>query len=206
MITTMVLQRIQQQFVDSADLLYQCSQTVAPAVEVALRVFLATVTAGGKVLAVGNGAGAGLAQSFVAAFVGCFERERPELAALALDGNAPLLTSLQHTFDVQAVYARQVRALGVPGDVLLLVPAWPDAPAILAAIEAAHQREMTVVALVGAASEHLLEALLPSDVWVRVPTERMSRLHEAQQLVLHCICDGMDAQLLGEQDPEGLIE
>jgi D-sedoheptulose 7-phosphate isomerase len=202
----MVLQRIQQQFLDSADLLYQCSQTVAPAVEVALRVFLTTVTAGGKVLALGNGASSGLAQSFVSAFVGRFERERPELAALTLDGHASLLTGLYHAFDVRAVYARQVRALGMPGDVLLLVTTWSDVPEVLAVVEAAHQREMTVVAVVGSTTDLLTECLHPSDVLIRVPTERLSRLHEAQQLVLHCICDGMDAQLLGEQDFEGLME
>lgn len=202
----MVLQRIQQQFIDSADIQYQCAQNLAPVVEAALAAILASVTGGGKVLACGNGASVGLVQAFASAFVGRFERDRPELAALALGSNAAVFTGLYNAFDARSVYARQVRALGQPGDTLLVVTSLSQAPEILGAVEAAHEREMTVVALCGARAGALGQLLKDTDVLVCVPSERLPRIHEAHQVVLHCICDGVDVQLLGDDAPEELVE
>lgn len=202
----MLLQRIQQQFIDSADLQYQCAQSLAPAVEAALGAVLASVTGGGKVLACGNGASVGLVQAFASAFVGRFERDRPELAALALGSNAAVFTGLYNAFDARSVYARQVRALGQPGDTLLVVTSLSQAPEILGAVEAAHEREMTVVALCGARPGALGQLLKDTDVLVCAPSERLPRIHEAHQVVLHCICDGVDVQLLGEDEPEEFVE
>lgn len=188
MMPPMLLQRIQQHFIESADLSYQAAQTLGPAVDAATSAVLAAVTNGGKVLAWGMGPAAGLAQTLATAFVGQFERERPELAALALCADNAL--------------ERQVRALGLPGDVLLLCTlpgATPDD--ILTAVQAAHEREMTVVALTPVQASELESLLKDTDVWVAVPSERLPRVLEAQQLVLHCICDGVDVQLLGD-DPE----
>ena len=202
----MVLQRIQQQFIDSADIQYQCAQSLAPAVEAALTAILASVTGGGKVLACGNGASVGLVQAFASAFVGRFERDRPELAALALGSNAAVFTGLYNAFDARSVYARQVRALGQPGDTLLVVTSLSQAPEILGAVEAAHEREMSVIALCGARAGALGQLLKDTDVLVCVPSERLPRIHEAHQVVLHCICDGVDVQLLGDDAPEELVE
>ena len=202
----MVLQRIQQQFIDSADIQYQCAQSLAPAVEAALTAILASVTGGGKVLACGNGASVGLVEAFASAFVGRFERDRPELAALALGSNAAVFTGLYNAFDARSVYARQVRALGQPGDTLLVVTSLSQAPEILGAVEAAHEREMTVVALCGARAGALGQLLKDTDVLVCVPSERLPRIHEAHQVVLHCICDGVDVQLLGDDAPEEFVE
>jgi D-sedoheptulose 7-phosphate isomerase len=202
----MVLQRIQQQFIDSADIQYQCAQNLAPAVEAALAAILASVTGGGKVLACGNGASVGLVEAFASAFVGRFERDRPELAALALGSNAAVFTGLYNAFDARSVYARQVRALGQPGDTLLVVTSLSQAPEILGAVEAAHEREMSVIALCGARAGALGQLLKDTDVLVCVPSERLPRIHEAHQVVLHCICDGVDVQLLGDDAPEELAE
>ncbi len=202
----MLLQRIQQQFIDSADIQYQCAQNLAPAVEAALGAILASVTGGGKVLACGNGASVGLVQAFASAFVGRFERDRPELAALALGSNAAVFTGLYNAFDARSVYARQVRALGQPGDTLLVVTSLSQAPEILGAVEAAHEREMTVVALCGARAGALGQLLRDTDVLVCVPSERLPRIHEAHQVALHCICDGVDVQLLGDDDTEEFVE
>ena len=117
----MLLQRIQQQFIDSADLKYQCAQSLAPVVEAATTAVLVSVTGGGKVLACGNGASAAAAQHFAASFMGRYDRERPELAAFSLSADASVLTALATDFDARAVFARQVRALGQSGDVLLVL-------------------------------------------------------------------------------------
>jgi len=196
----MLLQRIQQQFIDSADLKYQCAQALAPAVEAATNAVLASVTGGGKVLTCGNGASAAAAQHFAASFVGRYDRERPELAAFSLSADAAVLTGIANDFDVRSVYARQVRALGQAGDVLLALTTSGNSSNVLAAVEAAHERDMTVVALTGARGGQLALLLRDTDVHICVPHDLAARILEVHHLVLHCICDGVDAQLLGLPD------
>ncbi len=196
----MLLQRIQQQFIDSADLKYQCAQSLAPAVEAAVAAVLASVTGGGKVLACGNGASAAAAQHFAASFVGRYDRERPELAALSLSADAAVLTGIANDFDARSMFARQVRALGQVGDVLLALSTRGHSASMLAAVEAAHEREMTVVALTGARGGALAQQLRDTDVHICVPHDEPARVLEIHHLVLHCLCDGVDAQLLGLPD------
>ncbi len=196
----MLLQRIQQQFIDSADLKYQCAQSLAPIVESAIAAVLASVTGGGKVLACGNGASASAAQHFAASFMGRYERERPELAALSLAADAAVLTGIATDFDGRSVFSRQVRALGQSGDVLLVLSTTGNSANVVAAVEAAHERDMIVVALTGARGGRLGHLLRDTDVHLCVPHELPARILEVHHLVLHCICDGVDAQLLGLPD------
>ena len=196
----MLEQRIQQHFIDSADLKYQSAQTLCKPVEAAIQALLACVTSGGKVLACGHGASATLAQHFATLFVGRFERERPELAALALNADGAVLTAIVRGDEATQVFARQVRALGQAGDVLLVISIAGQEASLLRAIDAAHERDMTVLALTGQGGGPVGQALRETDVQVCVPHERMARIHEVQTLVLHCLCDGVDTQLLGEQE------
>jgi D-sedoheptulose 7-phosphate isomerase len=196
----MLLQRIQQQFIDSADLKYQCAQSLAPVVEAATNAVLASVTGGGKVLSCGNGASAAAAQHFAASFVGRYERERPELAAFSLTADTAVLTAIANDFDARAIYARQVRALGHAGDVLLVLSTTGNSANVMAAVEAAHERDMSVVALTGARGGRLGQMLRDTDVHICVPHDTPARILEVHHMVLHCICDGVDAQLLGLPD------
>ena len=196
----MLEQRIQQHFIDSADLKYQAAQTLSHPIAAAVQAVLACVTSGGKVLACGHGASATLAQHFAALFVGRFERERPELAALALNADGAVLTAIVRGDEAVQVFARQVRALGQAGDVLLVISIAGQEASLLRAIDAAHERDMTVLALTGQGGGPVGQALRETDVQVCVPHERMARIHEVQTLVLHCLCDGVDTQLLGEQE------
>lgn len=199
----MLVPRIQQHFVDGADLQYQCAQTLAPALEAAAGALLSGLTSGGKVLAWGGGASAALAQAFVALLVGRFERERPELAAMALGTNPALTNSAPALADAAAwPTLRQLRALGLPGDVLVLFSAAAPGADVLALLRAAHERDMTVVALTGARAGELPDELRDGDVWVAVPAERAARVQEAHLVALHALCDALDAQLLGDEDME----
>lgn len=193
----MLLQRIQQQFIDSADLKYQCAPVLAPLVEAATNAVLASVTGGGKVLACGNGPSAALAQQFAASFVGRYERERPGLAAVSLAADAAVMTGIGTDFDARSVFARQVWAFGLAGDVLLVLSTHGNAANVVSAVEAAHERDMVVVALTGGRGGSLASLLRDTDVHVNVPGDVPARVLEVHQLVLHCICDGVDAQLLG---------
>lgn len=198
--TSMLEQRIQQHFIDSADLKYQAAQSLSKPIADAVQAILACVTGGGKVLACGNGASAASAQHFSSSFIGRFERERPELGAIALTADSATLSGLAADFDYTQVYAKQVRALGSPEDVLLAISTSGQSANVIAAVEAAHEREMTVVALTGRGGGRLGAALRETDVHICIPHDRTARIQEVHILVLHCLCDGVDAQLLGDQE------
>jgi D-sedoheptulose 7-phosphate isomerase len=197
----MLEQRIQQHFIDSADLKYQAAQALSKPIAAAVQAILACVTSGGKVLACGNGGSAADAQHFSAEFVGRFERERPELGAIALTTDSSILTAIANDYDYERIFSKQVRALGQSGDVLLALSTSGNSANVLAAIEAAHEREMTVVALTGRGGGKMGNVLRETDVHICVPHERTARIQEVHILAIHCICDGVDAQLLGEQEP-----
>jgi D-sedoheptulose 7-phosphate isomerase len=180
----MLEQRIQQQFFDSADLKYQTAETLARPIADAAGVLLGAITGGGKVMVGAYGSAAALAAHLAKLFVGRFERDRPPLPALVLGGEpGPSL---------------QLQALGHPGDVLLLLDAGDgDAVAVRAAVDAAHAKDMTVVLLASAAAA---PPLGETDVKILVPHARAVRVLELQMLALHCLCDAVDLQLMGEQD------
>ena len=196
----MLEQRIEQHFIDSADLKYQSAQVLSKPIVAAIQAILASVTSGGKVLACGNGGSAADAQHFAAEFVGRYERERPELAAIALTTDSSILTAIANDYDFSVIFSKQVRAFGGAGDVLLALSTSGNSANVLAAIEAAHEREMTVVALTGRSGGKMALALRETDVHICVPHDRTARIQEVHLLVLHCICDGVDTQLLGDQD------
>lgn len=196
----MLEQRIEQQFIDSADLKYQAAQVLSAPIAAAVNAILASVTSGGKVLACGNGGSAADAQHFAAEFVGRYERERPELGAIALTTDSSILTAIANDYDFSVIFSKQVRALGSAGDVLLAISTSGNSANVLAAIEAAHERDMMVVALSGKGGGQMNQALREGDVHICVPHERTARIQEVHLLVLHCICDGVDTQLLGDQE------
>ncbi len=148
----------------------------------------------------GNGGSAADAQHFAAELVGRFERERPELAAIALTTDTSILTAVANDYGFSAIFSRQVRALGQAGDVLLAISTSGNSPNVLAAIEAAHDREMVVIGLSGRSGGKMAQALRDTDVHICVPHDRTARIQEVHLLTLHCLCDAVDALLLG--DPE----
>lgn len=196
MIRAMLEMRIQQHFIDGADLQYQLGEALARPLDAAVQAVLASITGGGKVLVAGLGASMPLAQYMVGLLVGGFERARPGLPAVGL-----LSDPLSATSGVlPQVLSRQVQALGLMGDVLLLLSEQGADPGLALAIEAAHGRDMTVIAITCAGAGAWSQTLRETDVLVAVPHERVARVREVQLLALHCLCDGIDTQLLGEQE------
>ena len=194
---TMLEQRIQQHFFDSADLKYAAAEVLAKPIADAVGTLMGCITSGGKVLVCGNGGSAGDAQHFAAEFVGRFERERPGLAAIALTTDSSILTAVGNDYDFNAIFSKQVQAIGSPGDVLLAITTSGNSANVLAAVEAAHAKEMAVIALTGRDGGKLRKLLLETDVHVCVPHERTARIQEVHLLVVHCLCDAVDMQLLG---------
>jgi D-sedoheptulose 7-phosphate isomerase len=196
----MLEQRIQQQFFDSADLKYAAAEVLARPIADAVSALVGSITAGGKVMACGNGGSAADAQHFAAEFVGRFERERPGLAAIALTTDSSILTAIGNDYDFNSIFSKQVQALGAPGDVLLAISTSGNSNNVIAAIEAAHAKEMVVIAMTGHKGGKIRELLTETDVLICVPHERTARIQEVHLLTLHCLCDAVDLQLLGEQE------
>lgn len=151
----------------------------------------------GKILSCGNGGSAGDAQHFSAEMLNRFEMERPGLPALALTTDGSTLTSIANDYSYAEVFAKQVRALGQRPDVLLAISTSGDSENVNLAVEAAHEREMKVVALSGRNGGRMAELLADDDVEIRVPAESTARIQEVHLLVLHCLCDLIDRSLLG---------
>jgi D-sedoheptulose 7-phosphate isomerase len=151
------------------------------------------------ILACGNGGSACDAQHFAAEMVGRFERERPELPAISLATDTSILTAVANDYAFEQIFAKQVRALGARGDVLLAISTSGNSGNVIAAIEAARDRDMRVVALTGRGGGRIGTLLGENDVHVCVPHERTARIQEVHLLAIHCLCDAIDNALLGEE-------
>jgi D-sedoheptulose 7-phosphate isomerase len=192
-------QRIRAHFAESAELKLVAVDTLAPLIARAAALMTECLLADGKLLACGNGGSAADAQHFAAEMVGRFERERPELPAIALTTDTSILTAVANDYDFAQVFARQVRALGRTGDVLLAISTSGNSANVVAAIAAAHEREMRVVALTGKGGGRINELLASEDVHVCVPHSTTTRIQEVHLLTIHCLCDAIDSSLLGDE-------
>jgi D-sedoheptulose 7-phosphate isomerase len=152
----------------------------------------------GKILCCGNGGSAAQAQHFSSEMLNRFERERPGLPAVALTCDTSTLTSIANDYRFDDVFAKQIRALGHSNDVLIVYTTSGNSMSILSAITAAHDRDMSVLALTGRDGGALAPLLLDSDIEIRVPSETTARIQEVHLLITHCLCDLIDHQLFGD--------
>ncbi len=190
--------RIQQQFTDSAQTKQQALAAMAGPIEAAVRAMATSLKAGGKVMACGNGGSAADSQHFAAELLNRFEMERPPLAAIALTTDTSTLTSIANDYRYEDVFAKQVRALGKPGDVLLAISTSGNSPNVIEAIRAAQAHGIAVAALTGKQGGAIAALLGPHDIHLCVPAERTARIQEVHLLTIHCLCDAIDALILGE--------
>jgi len=153
-----------------------------------------------KILACGNGGSAADAQHFIAELVGRFERERLPLAGITLSADTSILTAVGNDYGFDDVFERQVNALGRPGDVLVCISTSGNSANVLRAVGAAHEREMHIIALTGKGGGVLGELMTERDVHLCVPHDRTMRIQEVHILLLHALCDGIDAFLLGDTE------
>lgn len=190
--------RIIGHFKDSAELKLKVKEALAKPIAEGAQVLFNCVTNDGKIMCCGNGGSAADAQHFAAELLNRFEKERPGLACIALTTDSSVLTSIANDYDYNQTFSKQVRALGLPGDSLLAISTSGNSPNVVAAIEAAHERSMHVVALTGRDGGAMARLLHPGDVLICVPAQSTARIQETHLLALHCLCDVIDYLLLGE--------
>lgn len=154
--------------------------------------------AGSKILSCGNGGSAGDAQHFSSELVNRFERERPALAAFALTTESSTLTAIANDYSYERLYSRQIEALGRSGDILLAISTSGNSANVIAAIKAAQERGMPVVALTGRDGGAVAKALHPVDIELRAVSERTARIQEIHLLFIHCLCDFLEITLFSD--------
>lgn len=195
-----LITRVAQQFDESLAAKQASVEVLAGPIASAIELMIGSLTDGGKILACGNGGSAADCQHFAAELVGRFERERPGLAALALTVDTSALTAIGNDYSYAEVFSKQVSAIGQPGDILLAISTSGNSRNVIEAIHAAHQREMTVVALTGKDGGQIKGILGEQDIEICVPAQRTARIQEVHLLTIHCLCDGIDLMLLGEDE------
>ncbi|MEW8189704.1 MAG: phosphoheptose isomerase [Candidatus Thiodiazotropha endolucinida] len=175
------------------DALAMLTQPIADAAELIFNRLLE----GNKVLSCGNGGSAGDAQHFSSEMLNRYERDRPGLPAIALTTDSSTVTSIANDSDFSNVFSRQIEALGQPSDLLLAISTSGNSTNVNRAIGSAHERDMNIVALTGRDGGGLVKLLAPGDVEIRVPSDVTARIQETHLLIIHCLCDLVDHQLLG---------
>jgi len=193
-------QRILAHFQESAELKQKAAPLLAQPIAQAIELMFNALSNGNKILACGNGGSAGDAQHFAAELVGRFERERFPLPAISLSTDTSIITAVGNDYSFDEIFRKQVQALGQPGDILLAISTSGNSGNVLAAAEAALEREMRVVALTGKDGGKLGRLLTEADVHINVPHSRTARIQEVHLVAVHAICDGLDVALFGEED------
>ena len=193
-------QRILAHFQESADLKLKSGALLAQPISEAIELMFNALSNGNKILACGNGGSAGDAQHFAAELVGRFERERFPLPAISLSTDTSIITAVGNDYSFNEIFSKQVQALGQSGDILLAISTSGNSGNVLAAAEAALEREMRVVALTGKDGGKLGRLLTEADVHINVQHARTARIQEVHLVAIHSICDGLDVALFGEED------
>ena len=193
-----LIARVRSNFEQSIQTARSLMDELAPMVTKAAVVMADALLNERKILVCGNGGSAADAQHFSAEMLNRFERERPGLPALALTTDSSTLTSIGNDYRFEDIFAKQVRALGQPGDVLLAISTSGNSANINLAVDAAHERGMACVALNGRNGGKLTAMLADGDVDICVAGPSTARIQEIHAIVIHCLCDLIDYQLLGE--------
>lgn len=192
--------RIKQLFTDSIETKTRAMDVLGPSIEQASQAMVNALLNERKILSCGNGGSAGDAQHFSSELLNRFERERPSLPAIALTTDSSTITSIANDYSYEEVFSKQIRALGQSGDVLLAISTSGNSANVMQAIQAAHDRDMRVVALTGRDGGAMTSLLLPDDVEIRVPARSTARIQEVHLLAIHCLCDLIDRQLFGSEE------
>lgn len=191
------LDRVEQHFAASIATKQQ-AQAVLPATIVqAAAAMAACLRDNHKIMSCGNGGSAGDSQHFSSELLNRFEMERPGLPAIALTTDTSTLTSIANDYDYREIFAKQVRALGQPGDILLAISTSGNSANVMRAMDAAHERDMRIVALTGRDGGKMAAQFGSQDIEIRVPANNTARIQECHLLVIHCLCDLIDQQLFG---------
>ncbi len=190
-----MLDSIKASFTESIQIQIAAAEALPDVITHAAQAMVAQLLNGSKILCCGNGGSAANAQQFSACLINRFETERPSLPAITLTSDNITMTAVANDYNYQEIFAKQVRALGQPGDILLAISTSGNSQNIIKAMEAAVTRDMTIIALTGKDGGEMAGLLGENDVEIRIPSHRTARIHEVHMVTLHCLCDLIDQVL-----------
>ena len=145
-----------------------------------------------KLLVCGNGGSASDAAHFATELVVRFAKDRPAYPAICLTGDGGLLTAAGNDYGFDEIFARQVAAFGVPGDLLICLTTSGKSKNVLRALEEARPRKLKTIAFLGRDGGSTVGI---ADVDLLVASDSTARIQEAHQLLLHVICEAMESRL-----------
>ncbi|RLR18115.1 DnaA initiator-associating protein DiaA [Sodalis-like symbiont of Bactericera trigonica] len=195
-----MLERIKGCFTESIQTQIAAAEALPDAIAHAANVLAQALLDDKKILCCGNGTSAANAQHFAACMLNRFEAERPSLPAMALNADTVVLTAIANDRQHDEIYAKQVRALGQVGDVLLAISTRGNSRDIVKSVEAAVTRDMKIIALTGYDGGELAGLLGQQDVEIRIPSHRSARIQEMHMLTVNCLCDLIDNKLFPHLD------
>lgn len=193
----MSVERIRGLFAESMEVKAAAAEALPETIVAAGERMVNSLLNGGKILSCGNGGSAGDAQHFSSELLNRFERERPELPGIALTTDSSTLTSIANDYSYNQIFSKQIRALGQQGDVLLAISTSGNSANVIQAIQAAHEKGMTIVAMTGRDGGEMARLYDASDVEIRVPANSTARIQEIHLVIIHCLCDFIDQTLFG---------
>ena len=184
--------RASQHFIDSIAVKHEAERTLPRFVAHGVVAMTDCLRAGGKIMACGNGGSAADAQHFAAELIGRFERERQELAAIALTTDTSILTAIGNDYSYDDIFSKQVRGLGKSGDILIGISTSGNSKNVVKAIEAAKKMGIKILALTGNGGGKIAELLDDADIHLCAPSTRTARIQETHLVLIHSLCDGVD--------------
>jgi D-sedoheptulose 7-phosphate isomerase len=193
--------RFQEGFTESIELKRRVLETQGPEVAAAAEMLARVFRNGGRVLIFGNGGSAADAQHLAAEFVNRFQVERPPLAALALTTDTSILTAVANDYDFNQVFAKQVRALGRPGDLAWGISTSGKSANVVAGLETARELGLQTLALTGGDGGPVAAA---AEVALIVPSRNTPRIQEVHITMGHVLCDLVDYLLFPEKFGAGV--
>lgn len=195
-----LVNKIRQHFEESIQTKILTAETLPEVIQAAGELMVQSLLNGGKILSCGNGGSAGDAQHFSAEMLNRFETERPSLPAIALSTDTSTITAIANDYSYEEIFAKQIKALGQPGDILLAISTSGHSKNVVQAILAAQQRGLSVIALTGKDGGVVATLLNENDVELRVPVQSTARVQEVHLLIIHSLCDFIDNRLFNTEE------
>jgi len=189
--------RIINHFSDSIQTNQDAMNSLCEIIEFASQRLVNSLLNDKKIITCGNGRSAFCAQLLVTLMINQFERVRPSLPAISLSSDTSTITAIANDYHFDDVFAKQLRAIGQSGDVLIVFNDSHHSINIAKAITAAHDKDIAVIALTGSDGGKIAPLLNETDLEIRVPSQSSARIQEVHLLVTHCLCDLIDHQLFG---------
>jgi len=193
-----MIERIKNNFTESIQTKIAAADALPEIIGKAGSLIVQTLLNGGKILTCGNGGSAGDAQHFSSEMLNRYERDRPALPAIALTTDTSTLTSIANDYDYSQIFAKQIKALGQAGDILLAFSTSGNSKNVMQAIRAALAKDMLIITCTGKDGGEMAGLISENDVEIRVPSNSTARIQEVHLLVIHSLCDLIDNQLFGE--------